>query len=137
VDGSDFGSTNPLRAVIGMQGLRFIRAKEGARVETSLASAAHFVLAAATGADVTLRGPGFGNPVDGTLRATVDGAFVHATAYPVRHAEVTLVGGSRLELRAAIAAGEADAGSRVENVGGVCEITGTTLLACCATPDCV
>jgi hypothetical protein len=126
-----FVSDHPLRAAIGVNGLRYLRATEASRVEASFAAAPHFVLDAAAGADVTLRGPG-----GATLDANLDTGFAHATDYPVESAQVALARGSQLELRAAIAAGTADEESRIENVGGICEVSGATKLFCCDAPGC-
>lgn len=131
VDAREFVSENQPTAIVRAAGLRYLRARDGARVEARFAEAPHFVVDAASGADVTLQGAGGVN-----LDANLSAGFVHATAYPVEFAQVALAGGSRLELRAALAAGTADAASRIENVAGVCEVSGTTQLFCCAAPGC-
>jgi hypothetical protein len=127
-----FVSDNPPRAAVRVNGLRYLRATDAARVEATLVAAPHFVLDVAGGADVTLRGPGGAN-----LDASLQTGFAHATGYPVvETAQVALSGGSRLELDAALATGTADGESQIENVGGICEVTGTTRLSCCDAPGC-
>jgi hypothetical protein len=131
VDTKGFVSDNPLRAAVAVNGLRYLRATEASRVEASFAAVPHFVLDVAGGADVTFRGPG-----GASLDANLDTGFAHATGYPVNEAQVALAGGSHLELHAAVATGTADAVSRIDNVGGVCAVSGTLDLHCCDEPGC-
>lgn len=131
-----FASENPLRAVVGANGIRFVRARDRSRVEVTDAAAALFVVDAGGGADVTLRAPLDAAWEDRTLDVTADAAFVHATAYPVETARVAAGGGSHVELLAGEVSGTADATSRIDNAGGVCDVQGTTRLFCCAAPGC-
>jgi hypothetical protein len=131
-----FDSDNPLRAVVGANGLRLVRARDRSRVDVTDAAAALFVVDAGGGADVTLRAPLDATGVDRTLDVTADAAFVDAAAYPVEKARVAAGGGSHVELLAGEVSGTADATSRIDNAGGVCDVQGTTHLACCAAPGC-
>jgi hypothetical protein len=132
-----FDSENPLRAVVGANGLRLVRARDRSRVDVTDAAAALFVVDAGGGADVTLRAPLDATGVDRTLDVTADAAFVHATAYPVESARVAAGGGSHVELLADEVSGTADATSRVDNFGGgSCEVQGTALLCCGARDTC-
>lgn len=129
----EFASENPLRAVVGANGIRLVRARDRSRVDVTDAAAAHFVVDASDGADVTLRAPLGATGQGRTLDVTADAAFVDATAYPVETARVAASGGSRVELLAGEVSGTADATSHIDNV---CDVQGTTHLACCAAPGC-
>jgi hypothetical protein len=119
VPGGSYSPKIPIRAVVQMPSVRYLSAREGARVTAGGATAPDLALDASGGGGVVVAGAG--GP---ELHATVRDATFDAGAYPVEHAGVMLWGHSHAKLSAALVSGEAHGSSAVENLlaTGACEV---------------
>lgn len=124
---SSYDATHPIRVVVSVPVLRFLAATDACFATIAGASAEILAIDADDGADVRVAGPGGAQLSVRLAGGQRGGAHLGARDYRVEDATVELSGGARADLRVGerVSGTVSGAGTALENVGGVCDVTVT------------